>query len=131
MAWSARVRRCGTNGNKCRDGCGETDISDCVQIYYDVLAQCAFRACDEDFDTLVSALNKFMNSVDYVYEIRIIGGEPLIYKKIDLVIKKLLEYKNFGKIHIYTNGTVILKEDKMKVFQNNKVLFKILVMVPI
>ena len=93
------------------------DCSNLMQYYA--------KPIDEDFDTLVSALNKFMNSVDYVYEIRIIGGEPLIYKKIDLVIKKLLEYKNFGKIHIYTNGTVILKEDKMKVFCNEKVLFRI------
>ena len=67
-----------------------------------------------------------MNTVDYVYEIRIIGGEPLMYKRIDEVIKHLLtSYENYGKINIYTNGTIVTKGDKMKAFQHEKIFFDI------
>ena len=100
---------------KCSLKC--VDCSNLMQFYA--------KPIDEDYETLTRALEVFMNSVDYVYEIRVIGGEPLIYKKIDQVIKQLLNFNNYDKIHIYTNGTIILKEDKMKVFQNEKVLFRI------
>ena len=80
---------------------------------------------DEDFKQLTKSLDIFMNTIDYVYEVRLIGGEPLIYKKIDLIIKQILTYKNFEKINIYTNGTIVLKDEKMKVFQNKKIMFEI------
>tara|TARA_B100001079_G_C16309553_1_gene469407 strand:- start:392 stop:1036 length:645 start_codon:yes stop_codon:yes gene_type:complete len=66
-----------------------------------------------------------MNAVDYVYEIRFIGGEPLMYKRIDEVIKKTLNYKNCGNIVIYTNGTIVPKDNKIEVFKNDKIYFKI------
>ena len=93
------------------------DCSNLMQYYA--------KPIDEDFNELILSLDKFLSSVNFIREIRLIGGEPLIYKKIDLVIKKLLTYKNFETIHIYTNGTIVLKDDKMKCFQNNKILFKI------
>ena len=100
---------------KCTLKC--VDCSNLMQYYS--------KPVDEDFKILTNSLEKFINSVDYINEIRIIGGEPLIYKKIDQVLKQLLSFDNYGKIHIYTNGTIILKEDKMKVFCNEKVLFRI------
>ena len=93
------------------------DCSNLMQYYA--------KPIDEDFDNLILSLDKFLNNINYVREIRLIGGEPLIYKKVDLVIKKLLEYSNFETIHVYTNGTVVLKDEKMKCFQDKKVLFKI------
>lgn len=93
------------------------DCSNLMQYYE--------RPVDEDFDTLVKSLDKFMSSVDSVNEIRIIGGEPLLYKKIGEVIEKILTYKNFKKIYVYTNGTIVFKNNRMSVFQNEKVLFRI------
>jgi hypothetical protein len=83
------------------------------------------KPVDEDFEQVTASLDIFMNTVDYVYEVRLIGGEPMLYKKIDLIIKQLLTYKNFEKINIYTNGTIVLKDEKMKVFQNEKIMFEI------
>ena len=51
-----------------------------------------------------------MRSVDHVYEIRLIGGEPFMYKKIDEVLIKILSYKNCGNIIVYTNGTIVPNE---------------------
>ena len=93
------------------------DCSNLMQYYA--------KPIDEDFTQLISTLEKFMSVVDYVYEIRFIGGEPLMYKRIDEVIKKTLTYKNCGNIVIYTNGTIVPKGDKINVFKNDKIYFKI------
>ena len=84
------------------------------------------KPIDEDFEQVIKSIDTFMNTIDYVYEIRIIGGEPLMYKRIDEVIKHLLtSYENYGKINIYTNGTIVPKGDKMKAFQHEKIFFDI------
>jgi organic radical activating enzyme len=93
------------------------DCSNLMQYYA--------KPVDEDFSRLISALEKFMSVVDYVYEIRFIGGEPLMYKRIDEVIEKALSYKNCGNIVIYTNGTIVPKENKINIFKNDKIYFKI------
>ena len=62
-----------------------------------------------------------MSLVDYVLQIRVIGGEPLMYKKIDSVVKHLLTFDNVETIQINTNGTIVPNDEKMKVFENNKV----------
>ena len=93
------------------------DCSNLMQYYA--------KPIDEDFDLLMKSIEKLFGTVGHIREVRIIGGEPLLYKKIDLVIKKLLNYKNYDKIFIYTNGTIVFKDEKMKVFKNDKILFKI------
>ena len=93
------------------------DCSNLMQYYA--------KPIDEDFSQLISTLDKFMNAVDYVYEVRFIGGEPLMYKRIDEVIKKTLSYKNCGNVVIYTNGTIVPKDNKIEVFKNDKIYFKI------
>ena len=39
------------------------------------------KPVDEDFEVLKKSLNNFLSSVDFVGEIRLIGGEPLLYKR--------------------------------------------------
>ena len=93
------------------------DCSNLMQYYA--------KPIDEDFSQLTYSLDKFMNTVDYVQEIRFIGGEPLMYKRIDEVIKKTLTYKNFGRILVYTNGTIVPKPHKLAAFKNDKIFFRI------
>ncbi len=93
------------------------DCSNLMQFYA--------KPVDEDFNQLVKSLDKFMETVDYVYEIRLIGGEPFMYKKIDEVLNKILTYKNCGNIIVYTNGTIVPNEQKLKTFKNDKIYFKI------
>lgn len=93
------------------------DCSNLMQFYA--------KPVDEDFNQLVKSLDKFMETVDYVYEIRLIGGEPFMYKKIDEVLNRILTYKNCGNIIVYTNGTIVPNEQKLKTFKNDKIYFKI------
>ena len=62
------------------------------------LMQYYSKPVDEDFEQLTNSLDTFMRTVDHVSEVRLIGGEPMLYKKIDLIIKQILNYKNFDKI---------------------------------
>ena len=80
------------------------------------------KPVDEDFNLLMKSLDKFMGSVDFIQEIRFIGGEPFMYKRIDEVISKILKFSNFNKLVIYTNGTIVPKQDKVKIFQNKKII---------
>ena len=89
------------------------------------LMQYYAKPVDEDFDQCIKSIDTFMNTIDYVYEIRVLGGEPLMYKRIDEVIKHLYKYENYGKLQINTNGTICPKPEKMEVFKNDKVFFDI------
>ena len=93
------------------------DCSNLMQLYA--------KPIDEDFEELIASIDTFLTTVDYVHEIRLIGGEPLMYKKIDLVIEHLLTYNNYDRINVYTNGTIVPNEHKMDIFKNANVFFDI------
>ena len=80
---------------------------------------------DNDLELLIKSFDNFIKAVDYCYEVRMIGGEPLMYKNINRVIEHVLSKKNIGNIIIYTNGTIVPKGDRINVFKNPKIYFKI------
>jgi hypothetical protein len=83
------------------------------------------KPVNAEHELLINNLKLFLNSVDYVHELRLIGGEPLMYRKIDEVISLLLSYKNFGKIVIYTNGTIVPRDNVLAVCADPRVHFVI------
>ena len=83
------------------------------------------RPIDNDLDVMLKSFDNFLSAVDYCYEVRMIGGEPLMYKNIDKVIEKVLSKNNVGNIIIYTNGTIVPRGDKINIFKNPKIYFKI------
>ncbi len=83
------------------------------------------RPIDNDLDVMLKSFENFLSVVDYCYEVRMIGGEPLMYKNIDKVLEKVLSKKNVGNVIIYTNGTIVPKGDKINIFKNPKIYFKI------
>lgn len=80
---------------------------------------------DNDLELLIKSFDNFIKAVDYCYEVRMIGGEPLMYKNINRVIEHVLSKKNIGNVIIYTNGTIVPKGDRINVFKNPKIYFKI------
>jgi len=74
-----------------------------------------------DLGLLIDSLDCFMMSVDELYEARLIGGEPFVYKELPLVIEQLSAYENCKKITILTNGTIIPKDDMIESLRNDKV----------
>ena len=78
-----------------------------------------------EVEVLIQTLRNFLEVVDHVSELRLIGGEPLVSKNVERVLDTIYEYSNFDKIVLYTNGTVIPKESLLKKFQDRRVWIKI------
>lgn len=94
---------------KCRD------CSNLMQYYK--------KPKDCDMEEIMQSINVLCNLVDEVNEFRVIGGEPFMNKEIHLVIKRLIDEPRVRRIVIYTNGTIVPKEDQIEYMKNNKVLF--------
>jgi len=76
-------------------------------------------------ELLIESLSRFLSNVDFVYELRVIGGEPLISKNAETVLKLVTKFSNFGKIVVYTNGTVIPKDSVLSLLRDHRVWVKI------
>ena len=57
-----------------------------------------------------------MSSIDYLSEFRVIGGEPFMNKDIGKIIDFLKEFSNLSRIVIYTNATIVPKNETLKVW---------------
>ena len=93
------------------------DCSNLMQ-YYDTPVNC-------DINMLFEEIEAFCKVIDEVNEFRVIGGEPLMNPQYHLIIKKLLDEPKVKKVVIYTNGTIVPVDEKIKYLKNNKVLFLI------
>lgn len=56
------------------------------------------------------AFDYFLETVDLLLELRILGGEPFLYKNLHLILNKYVGCEKIKKIVIYTNSTVIPDE---------------------
>jgi len=86
------------------------------------LMQYYSKPTDCNGEGLKKSLDSFLNIVDEVNEFRVIGGEPFMNKDFDLTIKRLIDEPKVKKIVIYTNGTIVPKEDKIDCLKNDKTL---------
>lgn len=65
--------------------------------------------CDIDLNRLKNNFDIFFESVDYVYEYTLLGGEPFLHKNIAEIISYLGNCygEKIGRINLISNGTVI------------------------
>lgn len=96
---------------KCRD------CSNLMQ-YYKNPSNFSLEILKEEVDFL-------LNIVEEIFELRIIGGEPLMNPIIYELIDYIKQYDKVKKIVIYTNGTIPLDKEKIKKMKNRKVWFSI------
>ena len=75
-----------------------------------------------DSASLIMTVDSFLNEVDEVNEFRVIGGEPFMNKRIDLVLTHLSAHEKIKKVVIYTNGTIVPKGDVLKALMNAKIV---------
>lgn len=66
----------------------------------------------------------FFDSVDYVYEYTLLGGEPFMYRDLAEIITYLGERygKNIGKINLISNGTIIPGDDVIRILKKYHVM---------
>lgn len=66
---------------------------------------------------IAKTLETLLAKIDSVYNIRIIGGEPLLFKDIDAVVKILDSSKKVKSFDIVTNATILPKPALLKALQ--------------
>lgn len=80
-------------------------------------------------EELIKDLDTLLLSVDLIYEIRILGGEPFIYPNLSKIISKCLEEHKIKNIRLITNGSLMPTGDCLEYLsvlqprQKNKILF--------
>ncbi len=66
---------------------------------------------DTDLNKLEKLIFRLLDSIEYLGEVRILGGEPFLNGKLAAFIRSLSQSPKIGLISIYTNGTVVPQED--------------------
>jgi MoaA/NifB/PqqE/SkfB family radical SAM enzyme len=90
------------------------------------LMQFFTKPSDYDFKTFRSDFVKTMTMVSYVKQIRIIGGEPLLYRHLGPLLLFLRQYRRkYSSVLLITNGTLLPSEKLLARFKQTKVLVQI------
>lgn len=91
------------------------DCSNLMQ-YYEAPVNIAYDEIIDDFNNLIS-------SVDHIYEIRLIGGEPFMNKDIYKIIEYLTKSPKITKLVVYSNAMVPIKPEYQNILKDEKVVF--------
>lgn len=74
-----------------------------------------------DYMNIKKTIDNYFKLVDHVGDFSITGGEPLMHPDLLKIIKSVLNYKNqINKLLILTNGTILFKDDILKILEENK-----------
>lgn len=80
---------------------------------------------DSDLEVMLKSLEQILDNSDRLEELRILGGEPFLFKSIDTVISYASSLEKIGRIIIYTNGTIVPRANVLELLGNKKVLLEI------
>ena len=85
------------------------------------------KPVDMDFNSLKRNFDIFFDSVDFVYEYTLLGGEPFLHKNLDDIIEYLRTHygERIGQINLISNGTVLPNEKIKTVLAQNHVAIHI------
>lgn len=90
------------------------------------LIPCYKKRNDYDTDILIKSIRKFLECINNIVYIRLLGGEPFLSKNLHIIIKELLKSDKIQRIEIVTNGTVIPTDKKViNILKNNKIIVSI------
>ena len=71
---------------------------------------------------LLKSIDKFLEVINNIVYIRVLGGEPFVSKDIIPVLKKLLKSDKIQRIELVTNGTVIPNnKELLELLQNKRI----------
>lgn len=80
---------------------------------------------DEETIVQFGALDVIMEAVDYVKELRILGGEPFMNTEVYRYIERALSYDNAAMVSVYTNGTIVPQEKNLSCLEDPRVFVRI------
>ena len=71
------------------------------------------------------AFDRMAKAVDVFMEVRLLGGEPFMNKRIHEIVEGLIEYPNVEKIAVFTNATIVPKNENLTSLKHPKVYLDI------
>lgn len=79
--------------------------------------------CDMSLESLKRNFDIFFESVDYVYEYTLLGGEPFMHRDLKGVISYLgnMYGGRIGQINLISNGTIVPDDDVVKILLQHRV----------
>jgi len=100
---------------KCSMKC--IDCSNLMQYYE--------KPINADKNLLESSLEKLLNSVDKIYDARVLGGEPFLYNDLDVTLRMLSLSETVQNITVYSNATFVPKEHLLLALAHQKIQVEI------
>lgn len=73
-----------------------------------------------DLEILKEGFDKFLDKVDRIGELRIIGGEPLMHPEFYKIVQWYKNCNKIGKIGVWSNGTIFPSEEVREVLNVKK-----------
>ncbi len=73
-----------------------------------------------DSDKVITELKDVLENIDSLKKFQIQGGEPFLYKDIDKVLSYVKNEKKISYCIIATNGTIIPREQTLRILEDNK-----------
>tara|TARA_E500000178_G_C16948465_1_gene720005 strand:+ start:52 stop:768 length:717 start_codon:yes stop_codon:yes gene_type:complete len=74
---------------------------------------------DADQELLEDNVEKILSAVDKIYDVRILGGEPFLYKHLPKLLEMICESAKVSRITVYTNATFVPKPEILEALKNN------------
>ncbi|MGD7037310.1 radical SAM protein [Methylotuvimicrobium buryatense] len=62
---------------------------------------------------ILADLKKFVNAVDLVNKIVLVGGESMLHPEIEAILEGIMTLPRVGVVHVITNGTVIPQSERV------------------
>jgi organic radical activating enzyme len=79
-----------------------------------------------DFTVMKHSLEKLFSVLDYIFEVRVLGGEPFVNPDICKYLDLLAKYSSkYTFLTLFTNGTIIPNQEILDRLNNSKVILKI------
>jgi MoaA/NifB/PqqE/SkfB family radical SAM enzyme len=69
------------------------------------------------FDNYKRYIDNLITNIETLKYLRILGGEPLLHKDLDIILKYALEQKKIKKVFLVTNGTILLPDNVLAVLK--------------
>ncbi|MBE5832627.1 MAG: radical SAM protein [Butyrivibrio sp.] len=83
------------------------------------------RPKDYNVIDLLKYMDRLFECVDTIQIFRILGGEPFVYKDLDLIIQKALSCTKVRTVDVVTNGTLVPAEKILNAMSNSKLTVQI------
>ena len=74
-----------------------------------------------DMGEIIRAFNRFIQAIDVLCELRILGGEPFICKQLGVLLHEYIKCEKVKRITIYTNATLIPDQNIIDMLANRKI----------